>query len=494
MDAVTEPLMLTIEPADRVRQIGDVLRSAELTEEKLSELTDGGYMGGPRRESFALLMARTGDGSPTATVIRLFIAGLAVSRDAAARALSPMKLDDWFEVGILEPSGERVVATVCIEPCHGWLVASDPPTKHSQADVVLAPANASRMLLASTIRRPVTRALDLGCGTGVQALEASRHADEVVAVDINPRAVNMACFNVLANRLDNVDVRLGSFYDPVDGERFGLIVANPPFVISPDTSYTYRDGDLDGDGVVRTLAQQAGAHLEEGGFFQMVCDWATVTGQGWPERLAGWFGGTGCDVLALRSTTMPVEAYAAIWVGQTESGHSVEQTLTMDRWMEAYRGLRIEAVNSGLLVARRRSANRNWFGPGKAPKRMLGPAGDAIARRFELRDRLQAVADDGEFLSLCPRRAEAVRLEQQLVPTEDSWAMNEVFVYLTAGLAEREQIDPLGASLLGRCNGHRSVRQLAEEAAEVTGRPVEELLEQLVPVIESMLELGFLEL
>ncbi len=494
MHAASQPALLSLDPPDRVRRIGDVFRSVELSEQVLAALTDGGYGGGPRRESFALLVARTVDERPLSTLARLFIAGLPVSKKVAARAIAPMALEDWLEVGILRPEAGCVLPCVCIEPCHGMLVASDPPTDYSRPDVVVAPANASRTLLGATIRRPVARALDIGCGTGVQALVAARHADEVVAVDINQRAVNMTRFNALLNRIDTIDVRLGSFFEPVAGERFGLIVANPPFVITPDRSYAYRDGGLQGDGVVRRLAESAGGHLEEGGFFQMVCDWATVAGQPWPERLARWFSGTGCDVLALRTTAMPASGYAAIWVGQTEFAGAAERSATLERWLEAYRELEIDEVSSGILVARRRTGERNWFGPQEIPMRMIGPTGKTIARRFELRDRLQALDTPDEFLSLTPRHADTVRLEQQLVPTDEGWTKEQMTVHLIAGLAERQEIDPLGAMLLGRCNGQRTVRDLAAEAARTTGRPVNQLLEQLVPFFESMLERGFLDL
>jgi methylase of polypeptide subunit release factors len=494
MMAADEWAVLSIDPPERIRRIGDVFRAAELNEQSLHELTGGGHQAGARRESFALLVARTGDGRPLSTLLRLFIAGLPVAAERAAEAVAPMALEDWLEVNLLRLDGESVVANVCVEPCHGVLLASDVPTESSRQDVVLGPANASRRLLGATIRRPVARALDIGCGSGVQALAAARHADEVVAVDVNPRAVTLTRLNALLNRLDHVDVRLGSFFEPVAGERFGLIVANPPFVISPDCSYTYRDGDLDGDGVVQTLSEHAGAHLEEGGFFQMVCDWATVAGQPWPERLAGWFSGTGCDVLALQTTSVPIEGYAAVWVAQTESGGPAERSAMIERWLTTYRRLSIVEVNTGILVARRRAAERNWFGPSQAPSRMLGPAGEAIARRFTLRDRLQALDGRDGLLSLTPRTADALRLEQQLALTEGGWAVERMEAHLIAGLAEHQEIDPLGASLLRLCDGQRTVRELAAELSQRAGRSAEQLLEQLVPAIESMLELGFLEI
>ena len=49
-----------------------------------------------------------------------------------------------------------------------------------------------------------------------------------------------------------IEVREGSFFEPVRGETFDLVVTNPPFVISPATGerLVYRDSGLPGDAVV----------------------------------------------------------------------------------------------------------------------------------------------------------------------------------------------------------------------------------------------------
>src|SRR5581483_11200196 len=104
-----------------------------------------------------------------------------------------------------------------------------------------------------TVRRRVGSALDLGTGCGILALLAADHAGRVVATDVNPRAVNMAAFNARLNGLENVEALTGDLLAPVRGRRFGLIVANPPFVISPESGYLYRDGGRPGDDLLREL-------------------------------------------------------------------------------------------------------------------------------------------------------------------------------------------------------------------------------------------------
>lgn len=77
-----------------------------------------------------------------------------------------------------------------------------------------------------------TSVLDLGTGSGVLAIAAALSgAGSVVAVDINPAAVDCACLNVKRYGLDKViQVREGDMFEPLVGERFDLVVCNPPYL------------------------------------------------------------------------------------------------------------------------------------------------------------------------------------------------------------------------------------------------------------------------
>lgn len=80
---------------------------------------------------------------------------------------------------------------------------------------------------ASSIGR---RALDMGTGTGVCAIFAARCGYDVIAVDVNPEAVRCTRVNILMNRLeDRIDVRHGDLFGPVSGQRFDLVLFNPPY-------------------------------------------------------------------------------------------------------------------------------------------------------------------------------------------------------------------------------------------------------------------------
>jgi HemK-related putative methylase len=73
-------------------------------------------------------------------------------------------------------------------------------------------------------------ALDMGTGSGICAIFAARNGYRVTAVDLNPEAVRCARINVMLNRLDHrIEVLQGDLFAPVEGQRFHLILFNPPF-------------------------------------------------------------------------------------------------------------------------------------------------------------------------------------------------------------------------------------------------------------------------
>lgn len=77
---------------------------------------------------------------------------------------------------------------------------------------------------------PGARALDMGTGSGVGAVFAARRGFRVTGVDLSPDAVRCARANALLNGLeDRIEIRSGDLFGPVAGERFELVLWNPPF-------------------------------------------------------------------------------------------------------------------------------------------------------------------------------------------------------------------------------------------------------------------------
>jgi release factor glutamine methyltransferase len=111
---------------------------------------------------------------------------------------------------------------------------------------------------------PNQTALDLGAGSGVGALAAARMGYGVVAVDINAEAVRNTRINVLLNCQEGrVDVRQGNVFEPVRGERFDLVLFNPPFY--QGTPRDALDQAWRGTGVFEAFAHGLREALRPGG-------------------------------------------------------------------------------------------------------------------------------------------------------------------------------------------------------------------------------------
>ena len=113
----------------------------------------------------------------------------------------------------------------------------------------------------------VGSALDLGCGAGALALLMARRAGWVTGTDLNLRAVELARRNARSNDVENVDFRFGDGFAPVRGERFDLIVSQPPYVAHPagtPRSMTQQGGPR-GDEIALRWLRQAADHLTPGG-------------------------------------------------------------------------------------------------------------------------------------------------------------------------------------------------------------------------------------
>jgi release factor glutamine methyltransferase len=111
---------------------------------------------------------------------------------------------------------------------------------------------------------PDAEVLDMGTGSGVCAVVAARHALRVVAVDINASAVRCAGINALLNQVEHrIELRHGDLFAPVAGERFDLVLFNPPFKVG--TARDDRDRAWRSNDVAQRFAAGLGAHLKPGG-------------------------------------------------------------------------------------------------------------------------------------------------------------------------------------------------------------------------------------
>lgn len=472
MDALPDPDALLAD-APRVR---DALDAAGWSAAALDDLLGATARTHLDRDELAPVLRRTRDGSPLSTLARLFIAGVPV--EAPEKAGVPAS---W-----LNADG---TAKVRLQPVvHGGVEVLAPHDAGRAAtgvhpDQVLGVGAASLTLAAATPRRNVGRTLDLGTGCGIQALLAEDHSASVVATDRNPRAV---AFTRLAAALNGVDLdaREGSLLEPVAGERFDLVVSNPPFVVSPGARYTYRDSGLAGDEVCRRLVSDLPSVLAPDGVAVLLVNWLHVAGEDGDQRVKDWFGGTGCDGWVVQRELAAPEDYVTAWLRDTDEGERFDALY--DEWLDWFEQRRVEAIAFGVLAMRRTD---------RAPSVVLDDVTQPVAATWgqEVLDhfaRRDALATD--LLDVTWRLRDDVRLHQVASRDDDGWVIDSQLLQQSEGLRWSGGTDEHGAALLAACDGTMPLRTLFSLLAAAVGIDEAEAVEQGLPVVRRLVEQGFL--
>ena len=314
-------------------------------------------------------------GYKVAVLTALFMLGEPVSAAALETALPCTGVAGALAIGLVVPtqsaSGEqRYAPAVDLRPheaedAHGsvrWWVASDLGelvTGQALApDHVLGIGRAGLTLAALTPRKPVETALDLGVGCGIQTLYLLRHVRQVVATDISTRALEFTAFNVALAGVDSarVQLRQGNLLEPVAGQRFDLIVSNPPFVITPPSVrqaglplMEYRDA---GGPILPALVRGLEDHLNPDGVAVMLGNWEHREGTSWRTSVNQWIGKSLDAWIIQREVQDPVE-YAAMWLrdgGLTPERSGVAFENALAAWQEDFDSRQVSGVGMGYLV------------------------------------------------------------------------------------------------------------------------------------------------
>ncbi|MFW6597733.1 DUF7059 domain-containing protein [Propionibacteriaceae bacterium Y2011] len=439
------------------------------------------------------------DDDPQATLIRLWPLQSEVSTAAVERAL-PGMLDALVTAGVLHRDGDRIRSAVDLAPYDGddgtagWIVSDHTPGMDGRIDevgddYVLGVSSASVTLAQIAARNPVGRALDLGSGCGVQSLHLARHADHVVATDLNRRAVTAAAWTFALNDVA-VELRHGDLWQPVAGETFDQVISNPPYVMSPPGTahLTYRESSLPGDDLVRTVALGAADRLNPGGTAQVLANWIHPADGDWRERLAGWFTGSGCAVHVVQREVLDPAEYAEMWLLDAGLQGGPRYRAAYEQWLRHLASTGVAGIGMGWILLYRSESDDPDVTIEHWPSPVAQPVGDALAQRPG--QLAVAVRPDDQLLGTRLTLADDV-LTETLGPPGAADPSAIVLVQ-HRGLCRRVQVDTALAGVVGACDGELAVGQLIAAVAGLLDEDETAVTHRLLPRLRELISYGML--
>lgn len=485
-----DPELLTALAAD--------LRSAAFTVDGVQQRLGPVAAAALHREQVTPARRVVTDDDPLDVLIRFFTLGDAVPGELLDVAVPGLRSHGLRELGLLADDGRaRFDLRPHADDTHDWWVVSDLSELVTGGplpdDHVLGIGGASTTLASWTVRRPAAGALDMGAGCGVQALHLGAHCERIIATDLSARAVEILRFNAVLNG-ERWDVRSGSLFEPVAGERFDLIVSNPPFVITPRVAgvplFEYRDGGMVGDCLVRTVVQQVEAHLEPGGVAQLLGNWEVPGGTDWQDAVREWLAPTELDAWVVQRETQDPAEYAELWI--RDGGHR-PGTEAYERmyaaWLDDFDARGVASIGFGVITLQRPATKRRRFqvleehrGPVASP---VGPAVDA-----ELAALTWCAEHPDEVLDQNWRVADDVTEERFAAPGADDPSV--IRITQGGGLGRQLHIDTAISAYLSVADGDLTARQALVAIATLLERDERDLLERAQPIVTRLVETGFL--
>lgn len=485
-----------------IDELREYLIAADYTVDSvLDRIGEAGQAGLARNSTIPAQAALADEHSPLATLIRLFPLAMSVPVEDAAVALP---LDWLMRAGLMSVSDAQARARVDLRPYSfqtvdgqwdGWVIADHTPgldhdRRPVRPDYVLGVSPASTTLAQLTIDDHVGSALDLGTGCGVQSLHLSTHARRITATDVNPRVLRFARLTAALNRLD-IDLRDGSLFEPVAGERFDLVVSNPPYVMSPPAGagrLIYREAELAGDELVRRIVANSTYHLNPGGTLQVLANWA-ITDQGWQDRLAGW-APPGADLWVIERERMDPYAYIEMWLADAGLAGDQAWETRYREWLDYFDQLRIRAVGMGWITVVNAQRDQPEITIESWPHEVRQPVGPAIASSRRGLD--QALLPDAQLLEISWALRDDIVQETLASPG----ATDPYYVVLrqTSGLKRAMQVDTALAGALGACDGSMSLGTIIDAVASLLDDDPARLRADLLPTIRTAIKQGYLHL
>lgn len=436
-------------------------------------------------------------------LIRLFILRDPVPATEVAALLGAPLVSRLLDAGLFRADANgALTVTLDVRPHvivgeNRWVFsdADASMTEHIPGrDHVLGVGAASLSLLQATPVSPVESVLDLGTGSGVQALGQLDCAQTVTATDVHPGALDLAEATFAGAGAD-VELLEGPWFEPVAGRRFDRIVANPPFVVGlPEVGHVYRDSGLDLDGASRLVVSQAAEHLTEGGMAHLLAAWVHTAGQSWQSRVASWLPDRGVAAWIIERDVADPALYVGTWLRDESldprSRESAERTRA---WLEHFAQAGVTGVGFGFIAIQEIGDQPSDILAEELTQPFTDPLGAEVEEYFArvswLRQRTKDEVADAAYLARPGLAREEVSLADS--DADVGFAPAALRLTRTEGPRWSHDVDEhLAAIVAGLHPQGLSLRETVELYALAQGLDAQELVDTAVPAVIDLVRHG----
>jgi len=423
---------------------------------------------------------------------RVFIGGYAEPEGTFLEHMSPEIFAALQEAGFLEHADERWQATGLLFPFEGFFISADRAFRGQQRmppdrDYVAGGADPTSVQFYEGIAKtPCSTLLEMGTGSGVGALLASRFAERVWAVDINSRSVAYAQRNCELNGVKNVTVLQSDLFSALGDMRFERIVANLPFVPSSENTAVFAAGGEDGERILAGFLAGCAERLEPGGRVYGLVMGSDREDSPFEARIRSYLahGGEECDVaLFARKTMTPMDfAFDQVLLKSSDSA-------TLYRWIRFFEQYRIQQMVLGAVIVQRRREPRPVF----TVRRQL--AGKATVGDMDALVNWETRCVSADFVQsvLATRPKSTEQWEVLSKHALEDGRMTTISHILLVSHPFEGTIEcvPWIVSLASKANGELTTSQLLSATQKQTGQSGETLLRVFAQLVSNgVLEIG----
>lgn len=299
---------------------------------------------------------------PASTAVRLFALEDVVPEPRVVALLGKELTDQARESGLIAAADDGFRSQFRLEIVNHLYVFADRDLLHGES---VMPVGESTLLLiqASYPQEDVREALDLGCGNGVLALLLAGCSGRVVATDANPRALALARFNCAVNGIENVELRLGDLFEPVAGERFDLIVSQPPFCARPPATppVLFLHGGSRGDELTRRVLARMASHLAPGGHGILLSDFPSDDGAPLASTLRSLVPRSEASLLVLSLAELAgAETHCALLAATREPSDDEAFSRELATLRSHFEDLGMKSLRQAVVVVARDGGGLGW--------------------------------------------------------------------------------------------------------------------------------------